>query len=66
LFLTDITFNPNNRDGDWQQNGSLFLPNKICGLYYYTQKNIKSPRLTADGFINADILGKKLDLTPIM
>lgn len=55
LFLTDITNNPSARTGDWQQNGTSYLPNKICGIFFYSQKKILG--VAADGTVNADIVG---------
>ncbi|HWB63216.1 MAG TPA: T9SS type A sorting domain-containing protein [Chitinophagales bacterium] len=33
LFITDITDNPGNRSGDWQQGGVGIAPSRVCGLW---------------------------------
>lgn len=33
LFITDITFDANNRSGDWQYGGAPLPPIKVCGTW---------------------------------
>src|SRR6058998_1666174 len=33
LFITDITGNTGNTDGDWQHGGTAHAPNRVCGVW---------------------------------
>jgi hypothetical protein len=42
LYITDVSTNLNSRIGDWQYGGTGILPDKICGLWFYSVKNMLS------------------------
>jgi hypothetical protein len=44
LFITDISVDPLNREGDWQRGGLAFTPNKIYGMWKSATRTIDKTR----------------------
>lgn len=49
LFYTIVTNKPNDRTGDWQYGGTPYFPSKVCGLWFYSAKNITVDGIQANG-----------------
>ena len=44
LFITDVTVDPNNRSGDWQQGGTGVAPSQVCGMWKGAVKTVDSTK----------------------
>jgi len=72
LFISDITNDPNNRSGDWQQGGRPFNPNAVYGTWKAAVRTVDktvTPNLStitpdADPAKNNWVLGSGADTVP--
>jgi hypothetical protein len=54
LFVTDITDNPNNRSGDWQEGGTPYNPNAVFGTWKPAVRTVDATAMPSDVSITPD------------